>query len=92
MIAVGLVAADGSFASQSGFVSVSHVSTGRYALTLSNPPADITDVVPVGMVANTTGSQIAFANISSSVFDVYTFDGSGAAADMPFSIAVYGLA
>jgi hypothetical protein len=90
-IAAATVGSNGGFAASSGFSASSHPGTGQYTLTLTDPPANLTDAVPAGWIAGSSGGQISFETTLPNILNVFTFNAAGAAADQTFSIVVFSL-
>lgn len=76
-----------TFASSTGFASVTRPALGRHILTLSHamPVANVD--VQVTRIATAHGS-IAATVTSDTTIEVYTFDAAAAAADVNFAVTV----
>jgi hypothetical protein len=71
-----------------GFSAVVHSGVGLYALTLTNPPSNLFNLVVVATLASLIG-QISWEVIAVNQILIGTFDSAGAAADRNFSVVAY---
>lgn len=91
LIAAAKVNFTGTFATQSGFTSISHPSTGNYQLTVTNPPANIVDLLAEVTVIGNLASTATVLFTAPDLIDVSTFDATGTLADRNFVITAYDL-
>jgi hypothetical protein len=85
------VNADGTFFSQFGFASLTHPTTGQYNLQLTNPPADLNNVIPVALLLGaSSGGQITFI-LATGGFHMLTYTATGVQIDRIFSVVVFDL-
>ena len=96
MIASANIVADGTITAEVGISAVTHVGTGVYQLTLTNPPANManaaivaTPIYPGGF--QPAGQIVVLSATNPNLFEIATFDGTGAATDRSFSVVVYNL-
>lgn len=78
-----------SFQSNSGFDLVTRSSAGVYELTLSNPPVDRAQTVPLVARQVTSAGSVTASVLVNGRIQVNAFNSSDAAQDIQFSIAVF---
>ena len=89
ILALANVAADGSFSSQSGFLSSAHPGTGSYDLTLAGVPPPDANIIPVVTINVINGEGLGIASVSGGVIHVQTWNvPTDTTADVPFFIIV----
>jgi hypothetical protein len=80
---------------QAGFVGAGpgHPATGQYTLILSNPPADLNNLVvaPAIIAPIGTPGEITWTFNGTNEIDISTFNGAGVATNQNFSLVVYDL-
>lgn len=91
LIAAAKVNFTGTFASQRGFTSLSHPSTGNYQFTVTNPPANIVDLLAEVTLIGNLASSATVLFTAPNLIDVSTFDATGTLADRNFVITAYDL-
>jgi hypothetical protein len=96
VIAAAVVGAGGTlFSRQSGFVGlgpVSHPAVGEYHLQLSNPPADLNNlVVAPALVGVGVDGEIAWFPNGPDEVVILTSDSAGVPEDANYSLVVYDL-
>ena len=86
--------APASYSSETGFEGpVGHPSTGRYALQLENPPADLSFLVVVATLLSPipAAGEIEWFFTNPDTIIIRTFNSAGVSTDKSFSVVVYDL-
>jgi hypothetical protein len=91
IIAAATVNVGGTFASQTGFASLTHPSTGQYNFQLTNPPVVQANTVVIGMIISGGIAGQITATLVAGGFNMFTYDPAGVLADRFFAVAVYDL-
>jgi hypothetical protein len=92
VIAAANVNSDGVFfGNPQGFSGSTHPATGQYTVTLTSPPANPNNILPLIQLGGFVGGQNSYLITTPGTIDVFTFDATGVAADRIFGIVVLDL-
>jgi len=95
VIASAIVLSTGGLSASKGISGITHPGTGLYQLTLTHPPASMGNAaivaLPFAPSGDVSGQVVINSTTNPNLFEIATFDATGAPADRSFSVVVYDL-